>query len=165
MRCSDARLKWQRLASQLYKYGARWSPLLPMHDPRWGCACAAVGECVIVAGSVGSTTAEVYEEGLVRWRRLPCSLPHDTQLDVSADLFNATSCARHCEGYYMLETYTISLVKFCSCEVVYGHVIGSGDISVSVVCKTTPLWTCRELVCMECDSTCLGFDVLCGRIS
>ena len=60
--------------------GARWSPLLPMYEPRRGFACAAIGGCVIVAGGVGSTTAEVYEEGLGRWRRLPCSLPHDNQL-------------------------------------------------------------------------------------
>jgi hypothetical protein len=60
--------------------GARWSPLPPMHEPRRGFACAAIGGCVIVAGGVGSATAEVYEEGLGRWRRLPCSLPHDSQL-------------------------------------------------------------------------------------
>jgi hypothetical protein len=60
--------------------GARWSSLPPMHEPRCSFACAAIGGCVIVAGGVGSTTAEVYEEGLGRWRRLPCSLPHDSQL-------------------------------------------------------------------------------------
>jgi hypothetical protein len=60
--------------------GARWSPLPPMHEPRWEFACAAIGGCVIVAGGLGSTTAEVYEEGLGRWRRLPCSLPQDSQL-------------------------------------------------------------------------------------
>jgi|AntAceMinimDraft_1070359.scaffolds.fasta_scaffold04707_2 hypothetical protein len=26
-----------------------------------------------------STTAEVYEEGHGRWRRFPCSLPHNSQ--------------------------------------------------------------------------------------
>jgi hypothetical protein len=60
--------------------GARWSSLPPMHEPRRGFACAAIGGCVIVAGGLGSTTTEVYEEGLGRWRRLPCSLPHDSQL-------------------------------------------------------------------------------------
>jgi hypothetical protein len=60
--------------------GARWSPLPPMHEPRWGFACAAIGGCVIVAGGEGLTTAELYEEGLGRWRRLPCSLPHSGQL-------------------------------------------------------------------------------------
>jgi hypothetical protein len=60
--------------------GARWSSLPPMHEPRWGFACAAIGGCVIVAGGVGSTTTEVYEEGLGRWRRLPCSLPYGSQL-------------------------------------------------------------------------------------
>jgi hypothetical protein len=60
--------------------GGRWDTLSPLHEPRRGFACAAIGGCVIVAGGVGSTTAEVYEEGLGRWRRLPCSLPHDSQL-------------------------------------------------------------------------------------
>jgi hypothetical protein len=62
--------------------GARWSSLPPMHELRCGFACAAIGGCVIVAGGVGSTTAEVYEEGLGRWRRLPCSLPHISQLNM-----------------------------------------------------------------------------------
>ena len=60
--------------------GARWSPLSPMHEPRWEFACAAIGGCVIVAGGEGSTTDEVYEEGLGLWRRLPCSVPHDSGL-------------------------------------------------------------------------------------
>jgi hypothetical protein len=60
--------------------GARWSPLPPMHKPRCGFACVAIGGCVIVAGGVGSTTAEVYEEGLGRWRRLPCSLSDGSQI-------------------------------------------------------------------------------------
>jgi hypothetical protein len=60
--------------------GALWSPLPPMHEPRCGFACVAIGGCVIVAGGVGSTTAEVYEEGLRRWRRLPCGHPHGSQL-------------------------------------------------------------------------------------
>jgi hypothetical protein len=36
--------------------------------------------CVIVAGGSGLITAEVYEEALGWWRRLPCNLPHDTDL-------------------------------------------------------------------------------------
>jgi hypothetical protein len=61
--------------------GERWDVLSPMHEPRRRFACAAVGGCVIVAGgtisgSVVSTATEVYEEGLGRWRWLPCSLPH-----------------------------------------------------------------------------------------
>jgi len=51
-----------------------------MHEPRYGFACVAIGGCVIVAGGVGSTTAEAYEEGLGLWRQLPSSLPHDGQL-------------------------------------------------------------------------------------
>jgi hypothetical protein len=60
--------------------GARWSTLSPMHEPRCGFACVAIGGCVVVAGGGGLTSAEVYEEGLGRWRRLPCRLPHGSQL-------------------------------------------------------------------------------------
>jgi len=73
--------------------GARWSTLSPMHEPRCGFACAAIGGCVIVAGGEGSTTVEVYEEELGRWRRLPCSLPHDNQLHwMSSALMRAVMC-------------------------------------------------------------------------
>jgi hypothetical protein len=56
----------------------RCEPLPPMHEARCGFTYAAVGGCVIVAGGYESTAAvEVYEEALRRWRRLPCSLPHE----------------------------------------------------------------------------------------
>jgi len=48
-----------------------WSALPPMHEARTGFACVAVGGCVIVAGGESSVTAEVYEEELGRWKRLP----------------------------------------------------------------------------------------------
>jgi hypothetical protein len=54
----------------------RWDPLPPMHEARRLFACAAIGGCVVVAGGLGSITAEVYEEALGRWRRLPCNLPY-----------------------------------------------------------------------------------------
>ena len=55
----------------------RWEPLPPMREARRGSTCAAVGGCVLVAGSGDSTAAvEVYEEGLKRWRRIPCNLPN-----------------------------------------------------------------------------------------
>jgi hypothetical protein len=55
-----------------------WEPLPPMLETRRGPTCAAVGGCVIVADGFGSSAAvEVYEEALGRWRRLPCSLPHE----------------------------------------------------------------------------------------
>ena len=57
--------------------GERWEPLPQMREARVGFACAAVGGCVIVAGGDGSVTAEVYEEALGRWRRLPCNIPCD----------------------------------------------------------------------------------------
>jgi hypothetical protein len=63
--------------------GARWDSIPPMHSPRRGCACAVIGKCVFVIGGVGSRADEVdevYEEGLGRWRHLPCIRPHDSQV-------------------------------------------------------------------------------------
>ena len=54
-----------------------WEPLLPMHDARYHFACAAVAGCVIVAGGYGHSSAEVYDEVLGRWLRLPRDLPHN----------------------------------------------------------------------------------------
>ena len=54
-----------------------WAPLLPMHDTRAYFSCAAVAGCVIVAGGWGQNSAEVYDEVLGRWLRLPFNLPHD----------------------------------------------------------------------------------------
>ena len=53
-----------------------WNPLPSMHDGRVHFACAAVAECIIVAGGLRCTSAEVYDEVLGRWLRLPCGLPH-----------------------------------------------------------------------------------------
>jgi hypothetical protein len=47
----------------------RWDPLPPMHQAR-EVVCARRS-----AGGRGCFTAEVYEEALGRWRRLPCNLP------------------------------------------------------------------------------------------
>jgi hypothetical protein len=55
---------------------AHWAPLLPMHDARDGFACGAVAGCVIVAGGFGLKSAELYDEELNRWLRLPRDLPH-----------------------------------------------------------------------------------------
>ena len=52
-----------------------WEPLLPMHDERDHFACAAVAGCVIVAGGSGRRSAEVYDEVLGQWLRLPFNLP------------------------------------------------------------------------------------------
>jgi hypothetical protein len=59
---------------------AHWEPLPPMHDARDCFACAAVAGCVIVAGGFGRISAEVYDESLNRWLRLPCDLPHENGL-------------------------------------------------------------------------------------
>jgi len=52
-----------------------WTPLSPMHETHAHFACAAVAECIIVAGGLLFTSAEVYDEALDRWLQLPCSLP------------------------------------------------------------------------------------------
>jgi hypothetical protein len=52
-----------------------WEPLQPMHEPRRYFACEAVAGCVIVAGGLDHRSAEVYDEVLDRWFRLPRDLP------------------------------------------------------------------------------------------
>jgi hypothetical protein len=58
-----------------------WSPLPQMHDTRAFFACAAVAGCISVAGGGGYVfprkSAEVYDEVLCRWLRLPHDLPRD----------------------------------------------------------------------------------------
>jgi hypothetical protein len=53
-----------------------WEPLAPMQDARHQFACGSVAGCVIVAGGLGLKSAEVYDEELDRWMRLPCDLPY-----------------------------------------------------------------------------------------
>jgi hypothetical protein len=60
---------------------AHWELLPPMHEPRSHFACGAVAGCVIVAGGFGLKSAEVYDEELNRWLRLPCDLPYESSLD------------------------------------------------------------------------------------
>jgi hypothetical protein len=55
-----------------------WVPLLPMHHTRSHFACAAVAGCLIVAGGSGRRSAEVYDEVLGRWLRLPRGLPQNS---------------------------------------------------------------------------------------
>jgi len=52
-----------------------WHSLPPMHHARGFFACAAVARCIIVAGGHGTPSAELYDEALDRWIRLPCGLP------------------------------------------------------------------------------------------
>jgi hypothetical protein len=66
---------------------AHWAPLPPMHDAREWFACGAVAGCVIVAGGVRMHThgydlksAELYDEELNRWLRLPRDLPCESSL-------------------------------------------------------------------------------------
>jgi hypothetical protein len=62
-----------------------WEVLPPMHEARSYFACAAVAECIIVAGGYGLTpngevhlrSAEVFDEVLGRWLKLPCDLPYN----------------------------------------------------------------------------------------
>jgi hypothetical protein len=54
-----------------------WQPLPPMHDSRRHFVCVAVAGCIIVAGNdTQRRSAEVFDEVLGRWLRLPCDLPH-----------------------------------------------------------------------------------------
>jgi hypothetical protein len=58
-----------------------WSPLPSMHDSRARSACAAVAGCIIVAGgSPNHKSAEVFDEVLGRWLRLPHDLPCNSGL-------------------------------------------------------------------------------------
>ena len=52
-----------------------WHSLPPMHHARGHFACAAVARCIIVAGGLGTPSAEVYDEALNRWIQLPCEVP------------------------------------------------------------------------------------------
>jgi hypothetical protein len=55
-----------------------WAPLPPMCESRADFACAAVAGCIIVTGGYPQRkSAEVYDEVLGRWLRLPHDLPHD----------------------------------------------------------------------------------------
>jgi hypothetical protein len=60
--------------------GEHWEHLPPMHDARAFFACAAVAGCIIVAGGSCLKSAEVFDEVLDRWLRLPCDLPLDDEL-------------------------------------------------------------------------------------
>jgi hypothetical protein len=60
--------------------GEHWEHLPPMHDTRASFASLAVAGCVIVAGGHGLKSAEVFDEVLDRWLKLPCDLPMDSQL-------------------------------------------------------------------------------------
>jgi hypothetical protein len=54
-----------------------WSPLPPMHKSRAYFACVTVAGCVIVAGGAPQCkSAEVFDEVLGRWLRLPHDLPY-----------------------------------------------------------------------------------------
>ena len=54
-----------------------WESFAPMHDSRNFIACATLPGCIIVAGGAPQRkSAEVYDEVLGRWLRLPCDYPH-----------------------------------------------------------------------------------------
>jgi hypothetical protein len=54
-----------------------WEPLPPMHDSRRAFSCVAVAGCIIVVGEAPhGRSAEVFDEELGRWLRLPCASPH-----------------------------------------------------------------------------------------
>jgi len=57
-----------------------------MHDTRRDFACAAMAGCIIVAGGRDRQSAEVYDEVLGRWLRLPRDLPHVDHTGMSGAL-------------------------------------------------------------------------------
>jgi hypothetical protein len=58
-----------------------WDPFPPMHDSRSSFARAAVAGCILVAGGhQHRESAEVFDEVLGRWLRLPCDLPRAGEL-------------------------------------------------------------------------------------
>ena len=60
-----------------------WSPLPSMHDSRVICACVTVAGCIIVAGGLPQReSAEVFDEVLGRWLRLP----HDLSLNGGVEI-------------------------------------------------------------------------------
>jgi hypothetical protein len=60
-----------------------WEPLPPMHDARTRFACAAMAGCIVVAGGKGCQSAELYDEVLGRWLRLPRDLPYVSSMGMS----------------------------------------------------------------------------------
>ena len=63
-----------------------WETLPPMHDARMDFACAAMAGCIIVAGGRNCQSAEVFDEVLGRWLRLPRDLPRVGHLGMSGAL-------------------------------------------------------------------------------
>jgi hypothetical protein len=63
-----------------------WELLPPMHDARTVFACAAMAGCIFVAGGRNRQSAEVYDEVLGRWLRLPSDLPDPCELGVGGAL-------------------------------------------------------------------------------
>jgi hypothetical protein len=65
-----------------------WELMPPMRDARTSFACAAVAGCIVAAGGACNTSlesvplrsAEVFDEMLGLWLRLPCDLPYDNGL-------------------------------------------------------------------------------------
>jgi hypothetical protein len=58
-----------------------WETLPPMHEERSNFACGAVAGCIIIAGGDYHKSAEVYDEVLGRWLRLPHDLPGGGGMD------------------------------------------------------------------------------------
>jgi len=57
--------------------GEHWKLMAPMHDSRVNFAGAAMAGCIVVAGGQGLKSAEVFDEVLDRWLRLPYDIPLD----------------------------------------------------------------------------------------
>jgi len=71
---TNSGLSWSCEALMVIE-GGHWVSLPPMHRARCSFVCAAVARCIVVVGGPGTRSAEVYDEILNRWTRLPCDLP------------------------------------------------------------------------------------------
>jgi hypothetical protein len=63
-----------------------WEPFSSMHDARMDFACAAMAGCIFVAGGRDRQSAEVFDEVLGRWLRLPRDLPRVGHVGMSGAL-------------------------------------------------------------------------------
>ena len=64
-----------------------WETLPPMHEPRSNFVCEAFAGNIIVAGGDYHKSAEVYDEVLGRWLRLPHDLPGVGGMDAMGSAF------------------------------------------------------------------------------
>ena len=73
--------------------GEHWELMPPMHDARGFFAGAAVAGCIIVAGGQGLKSAEIFDEVLDHWLRLPFGMIYHPIVGYVP--WAACCCSRH----------------------------------------------------------------------